>query len=239
MAKMTVNDFIKRATDILNSNTVYAMGMFGQTINQNNVKSKKNQYPKWYTGKDFTSYYGKGYKGYDCVCYVKAVLWGGTPTKLASYASNGVPDIDTEEMYNVCTNKCKPTEAKKGYLLHMYNHVGIALGDGYVLECSNGKVRKTPLNYQKWTGAGKLPYVDYNESTPTKKDDTIKCGDVVCISTNAIYGGLSNARGLKVPKWVCEGSYEVQQIANHYGEKECLLKGIYSWVSEKYLTKKR
>lgn len=76
----------------------------------------------------------------------------------------------------------------------------------------------------------------YNElNSPTAQ---IKAGDKVKIKSNALYGGLSSARGKAVPSWLIEKKeLTVSKIQINKGEKEALLKEINSWVALKYLTK--
>ena len=46
---MKSKDFIKMLQKALNSNTVYALGMFGQVINDSIITYKTKQYPSFYT----------------------------------------------------------------------------------------------------------------------------------------------------------------------------------------------
>ena len=88
---MKSNEFVSILKGAASKSTVYAWGMFGQTITKARVEAKAKQYPSWYTSdkinKIFAPLYDKGYLGYDCVGLVKGVLWEG------GYATNGVPDI--------------------------------------------------------------------------------------------------------------------------------------------------
>ena len=83
---MKSKDFIKMLQKALNSNTVYALGMWGQVINDSIITSKTRQYPSFYTSArvaQLNSLKGKNYFGFDCVCLVKSILWGweGSTTK--------------------------------------------------------------------------------------------------------------------------------------------------------------
>lgn len=248
---MTANEFVDIAKAIQKSKTVYALGTYGQNITKSLVTAKTKQYPAWYTTHDLTAYTNNGHRGYDCCGLVKGILWGATDTKQAKYGSNGVPDNGTESIYKDLKNKCKPSEAKPGYILHMQGHVGIYIGDGKVIEATGGSKRcvaLTSINYQKWTGAGESPYLIYDNKpepkpeppapTPTPTPAAFKVGNVVKIKKGAIYGGLSKDRGKKVPDWVTTYEYKITQLATHRGEKEALLSRIVSWVAEKYLYKK-
>ena len=66
---------------------------------------------------------------------------------------------------------------------------------------------------------------------------TVTEGCKVTIQKGAVYGGLSTARGKKVPSYVYGPArrYTVKDIATHKGVKEALLKEINSWVAISYL----
>lgn len=73
--------------------------------------------------------------------------------------------------------------------------------------------------------------------TPSAVSEKIAAGDKVMIQSGAVYGGLSTARGQKVPSFCIGKWYTVSQIATHKGDEEALIKEIYSWVATKYLQK--
>ena len=164
-----------------------------------------------------TSGWGKwnGYTwGWDCVCLIKGILWGWRADESlprgggAVYASNGVPDIGTEQMINVCESVSSDfNDLHKGELLWMKGHVGIYVGDGNVIEATASwdtwKVIKTQVDNKgnrtyngkggsdRWLKHGYLPYVDYTEEpepTPEPSND-IKVGDwVIPIELVNYYG---------------------------------------------------
>lgn len=79
--------------------------------------------------------------------------------------------------------------------------------------------------------------VDNPEPPAVDTGKEITVGSSVRVISGAVYGGLyDKTRGLKVPNWVQNEQLTVAQIADHYGEKEALLKPINSWVAVKYLT---
>lgn len=65
----------------------------------------------------------------------------------------------------------------------------------------------------------------------------IAAADKVMIQSGAVYDGLSTDRGKKVPSYCIGKWYTVSQTATHNGEKEALIKEIFSWVAFKYLQK--
>lgn len=92
----------------------------------------------------------------------------------------------------------------------------------------------------KWgklkSGAGWVS-LDYCTKTGSASatSSEVKVGSKVTVDSGAVYGGLTTARGTKVPSFVIGKQYTVSQIATHKGEKEALLKEITSWVAVKYL----
>ena len=117
--------------------------------------------------------------GFDCVCLIKALLWGwrGDVSAVyggAKYESNGVPDIGTEEILGVCADVTADfSEIEVGELVWMPGHVGLYVGDGLAVECTSAwadRVQITACNRavpgyprRDWTKHGRLPYVRYGE----------------------------------------------------------------------------
>lgn len=180
---MNNKEFAVKALDIAeNYKTVYANGMFGSLVTEPIIAQKAGQLPGWYTTTRQTalrSLIGKGYFGFDCVCFVKAILWGwdGSRDKNyggAKYQSNGVPDIDEGEMLKVCSGVSADfTGIVPGEYLWTSGHCGIYVGDGLAVECTpkwNNGVQITAVanmgekygyNNRRWEKHGKLPYVTY------------------------------------------------------------------------------
>lgn len=145
--------------------TVYAWGMFGQSITKERVEAKAKQYPSWYTtdkiNRVFAPLYGKGYLGYDCVGLVKGVLWEG------GYATNGVPDISADAMIDRCKSVSSDfSSITVGEFVWLKGHCGIYIGEGKVVEStpawSNG-VQITSLSARNWKKHGRLPYIEYGD----------------------------------------------------------------------------
>ena len=182
---MKSKEFIKMLKKALNSKTVYALGMWGQIINDSIITSKIKQYPSFYTNAriaQLNSLKGKNYFGFDCVCLIKSVLWGwdGNPEKSnggAKYASNGVPDIGADAIITKCKNVSTDfSKIVPGALVWMKGHVGVYIGNGQCIECTanwTNKVLQSTLKNngikgqfeRTWTKWGLLPYVDYSDQT--------------------------------------------------------------------------
>lgn len=174
--------------------TVYVLGCCGAPLTEKN----KNRYMdaqafnRRAARKKVLQYCNKDTFGFDCVCLIKALLWGwnGDSDKTyggASYLANGVPDIGADQMIRVCKDVSTDfTQLQPGELLWCKGHVGIYVGDGLAVECtyrwSDGVQRtavhnigKKPGFYgRKWTKHGKLPYVAYTDSERVVKNDYAK-----------------------------------------------------------------
>ena len=183
---MTAAEFAQKCVNIAtNYNTVYMNGVFGWPVTQYTIDRKRRENPSWYNEERvnyFTSLIGDNYFGFDCICFVKAVLWGwdGNPDNIyggAKYESNGVPDIDEGQMMNICIDISENFDnIMVGQYLWTPGHCGIYVGNGLVAECttrwSNG-VQLTMLGNvpniwgntgypeRTWVKCGFLPYVTY------------------------------------------------------------------------------
>lgn len=178
MSKMTASELVEKAINVAkNVKNVYALGMFGQIITEDIIQQKKNQLPAWYTDSKVTALRkltGQGCYGFDCVCFIKALLWGWTTSTPAKYASNDVPDYGSDDASVLTEISTDFNNILPGEQLCMTGHVGIYVGNGLAVECtpswSNGVQitavanisSKGGYNSRKWTKYGKIKYVDYS-----------------------------------------------------------------------------
>lgn len=184
---MKSTEFVQKVKNIATRvNTVYACGMFGQPITEKSIKDKAKQYPKWYTEKKqamLRGLIGKNYFGFDCVCLIKGVMWGfnADPTKTyggATYASNGVRDLNETQMFNTCSGISTDfSKIEVGEAVWTTGHIGVYIGDGLAVECTPkwaNKVQitavgnigaKSGYNTRIWKKHGKLPFIDYAPTT--------------------------------------------------------------------------
>lgn len=190
-----VSKLKKLATDY---NTLYVMGCFGAPLTGKNVErycnnhsynrdSKRTDLIKSVADKKPCTY------GFDCVCLIKAVLWGwnGNSNETyggAVYKSNDVPDIGADSIINKCNEVSTDfTNIVDGALVWIKGHVGIYVGNGEVVECTpkwDNKVQISKLENlgykgsksRTWTKWGKLPYLEYEEK---KEDLDVSLTDVI------------------------------------------------------------
>lgn len=151
----------------------YWFGTFGQQSNPSLLANKRKQYPKYYTASDFNSQFGK--KVHDCIGLIKGYMWCSGPDDIKPvYCSNGFPDTSADNQFNRSKRKgfsmsSFPNEA--GVLVFMNGHVGVYIGDGWVIEARGhafGVVR-TRLDerpWRRWAYIDEIEYVKGKTSTP-------------------------------------------------------------------------
>ena len=188
MAVMTNIEFVERAKKIANEyKTLYVMGCFGAPMNAKNkvryTTGNANAYNKQPNRTKLIKEATTDTFGFDCVCLIKGILWDwcGDKNKTyggATYCSNGVPDIGADTMIKVCSDiSSNFNDIVVGEVVWLQGHIGIYIGDGLAVECTpawQNKVqitavsnigKKVGYNARKWTKHGKLPYIDYKNTT--------------------------------------------------------------------------
>lgn len=165
--------------------TLYVMGCFGAPMtvtnkerycrnHQYNMKTERTVKIKSATSDTF---------GFDCVCFIKGLLWGweGNSLKVyggSVYKSNNVPDIGADSMMNACSDiSADFTNIQVGEAVGMPGHIGIYIGNGLAVECTpawddgvqitavHNIGKKAGYNGRTWARHGKLPYVEYEKNT--------------------------------------------------------------------------
>ena len=208
---MTAKQLLSNALLAFNSKTMYVKGAFGWLATSKNKARAIASYDYNKERKDFINAAPYRTWFFDCVCFVKGLLWGwcanyGNAYGGAEYKANGVPDATEKQLLAACGgNQWKITNLSHlvpGALLYMKGHVGIYKGDGKVYECapSLGGVDITDLNYQRWTDYGLLPWIDYEGAEPQPKPEP----EELFKGTRIV---LNNA-----PLYV---SYDAKKPANH------------------------
>lgn len=182
---MTVNDFLEKIRKLPNYKTLYVMGGWGQPLTASN-KSRLisgHAYNQSADRKALINAASADTFAFDCVCMIKAILWGFSfdTSKVnggATYASNGVPDINADQMIEKCSGVSTSFKSiEPGEVVWKTGHIGVYIGDGLAVECTpawKDRVQVTAVenigkkdgyNSRLWTKHGKLPYVDYSKET--------------------------------------------------------------------------
>lgn len=158
----------------------YWYGTFGQIATSQLYKSKRAQYPKYYTAGDFNLQYGQ--RVHDCVGLIKGYIWSKDGTTNPLY--NPSQDKSASGMY--LASKTKGTIDSfpltngalvfKGSSPKTITHVGIYCDDGFVYEAKGHKwgVVKTPFYKVNWQFWSLCPYIDYLSSASTDIQTTDK-----------------------------------------------------------------
>lgn len=180
----------------------YWYGCFGQISTENLYNSKKKQYPSFYTATDYKLQYGK--RVYDCIGLIKGYLWCDTPTSAPKY--NASQDVSADGMLAICKEKGNISTIPElpGVLVFSKQHVGVYIGDGYVIEARghNYGVVKTKLCTRGWKNWGKCPWIEYNES----KKETATTENLILAFQQA---ALADDKTL-LPKYGADGIYGIE-----------------------------
>lgn len=142
----------------------YWYGTFGQVSTPILYAQKKKQYPKmyrWtYTKKELNK------KVHDCVGLIKGYLWCDSATDTTP-KYDPKQDVSANGMLDKCKKKGKIGTIPEvpGVLVFMNGHVGVYIGDGYVIEAKGHSygVVKTKLKGRGWKNWGYCPYITYEE----------------------------------------------------------------------------
>lgn len=171
----------------------YWYGCFGQTATEFLHKSKKRQYPNYYTAQDFSSQYGQ--RVHDCVGLIKGYLWSDTPTSEPKYRAS--QDASADGMLALCKEKGNISTIPElpGVLVFSPQHVGVYIGNGYVIEARGHAygVVKTKLSDRHWTHWGKCPFIEYEE---TKENLVLSFQKAAKADDKTL-----------LPKYGCDGTY--------------------------------
>lgn len=153
----------------------YWYGTFGQTASAALLAAKQNQYPGYYTADDFESQFGQ--KVHDCVGLIKGFLWCDTPNSEPRYQA--AQDVAVHGLFLACPEggsiDTMPDIPGVCVFMRDLSHVGVYIGDGYVVEASGHArgVVKTKLAGRGWGLWGKPRWISYEAAaTPAQPAQT-------------------------------------------------------------------
>lgn len=153
----------------------YWYGTFGQTANAGLLAAKRQQYPGYYTANDFASQFGQ--KVHDCVGLIKGYLWCDTPDSEPIYKA--AQDVAVSGLYMVCTKSgsidTMPNIPGVCVFMRNMSHVGVYIGDGYVIEASGHAmgVVQTEFEGRGWGLWGTPRWISYEAAaTPAQPAQT-------------------------------------------------------------------
>lgn len=168
-------DLAAYAIQAWENNWGYVWGTYGNVLTESLLAYKIQQYPDGvgqYAG--FIRAHWLNRRCTDCVGLIKGYGWLDVSTGAIRYATNGMPDYGANTMYRAATQAgvsgrdYGPISTMPdivGLAVHMNGHIGVYIGNGYVIEAANTSagVIKTRLAGRGWTEWCKIPYIDYLE----------------------------------------------------------------------------
>ncbi|MBQ8579353.1 MAG: peptidoglycan-binding protein [Oscillospiraceae bacterium] len=181
MAIKTSADLVAVAKLAAKCKTIYVKGCWGAPMTEQNKIRWLNAYSynrRWDRKAKIQAATNDTF-GFDCVCFIKGLLWGWNADAKrmyggAGYAVNDVPDIAEDAMIAACKDVYTDFfTIQPGEVVYMPGHIGIYIGDGLVIEASPAWAdgvqttallnigKKTGYKGRTWVKHGKLPYIDY------------------------------------------------------------------------------
>lgn len=194
---MRATDLVNICRDIaINYKTLYVYACFGAPLNDANKQRYTNNCDYNRQPSRSSKIWNASYDtfGFDCVNLIKGILWGwcgdvNARYGGAEYASNGCPDTNANGMFwDYCRDQSNDfSNIIPGEFVWMEGHIGVYIGDGYVVECTpiwNDGVQITYLgnwggsrpgySTRTWTSHGKSNLIDYDNPQPTPPMPTPK-----------------------------------------------------------------
>ena len=161
-------DLVVFVTEAWENEWGYVWGTFGTELTEQFLADKLAQYPKQ-VGKyeEFIRKNWLGRRTADCIGLIKAYAWYDPARDTIRYAAGTMPDIGTEQLFAAATEKgpVKSIPEIPGLIVYGPGHVGVYVGDGFVIEAMGTKygVVKTKLRERNFTHWLKCPYFIYDE----------------------------------------------------------------------------
>lgn len=159
-------DFVQWAIEAQKSGWGYVYGTYGSVLNDAMLTIKIFQYPDEVGSyEEFIRQNWLGGRTTDCVGLIKGYGWLDAETKKINYASNGMPDIGANAMYENATEKGTIDTIPEipGLAVWHEGHIGVYIGNGEVIQAANttAGVIRTPIGQSDWTHWLKIPYINY------------------------------------------------------------------------------
>lgn len=159
-------DLVQWAITAQDSGWGYVLGTYGQVLSRSAFEAKLSQYPDQIEPyKDFILSHWIGRRTADCIGLIKGYCWYDAASDSIGYATNGMPDIGTEQIYNWATQKGSISTMPEipGIILWKTGHVGVYIGNGVVVEALGTKygVIRRSVSSGGWSGWLMLPCIEY------------------------------------------------------------------------------
>lgn len=161
-------DLVQWALEAEKKHWGYVLGTFAWVLDASEYEYKLKQYPDG-VGQysDFIVANWIGGRTADCVGLIKGYCWLNAETREVGYATNNMPDINEEQMFEYASEKgsIETIPEIPGLAVWFKGHIGIYIGEGFVIEAKGTRygVVKTKLSDGRWTHWLKIPYISYLE----------------------------------------------------------------------------
>lgn len=161
-------DLAAYAVQAWENNWGYVWGTYGNVLTEPLFAYKLKQYPDGVGKyKDFIQANWLNRRTADCVGLIKGYGWLDASSGTIRYGTNGMPDYGANQMYQSATIKGPMSTMPeiKGLAVWKSGHIGIYIGNGYVIEAMGTKygVVRTKVAGRGWQGWCKLPSITYIE----------------------------------------------------------------------------
>lgn len=159
-------DLVTYATHAWESGWGYVWGTYGSVLTESLFAYKLEQYPEGVGNyEDFIRSNWLGGRTADCVGLIKGYGWLDPNSLSIGYGTNGMPDINADQMYNNASVKGDMSTMPDipGLAVWHKGHIGVYIGDGKVVEAMGTKygVVMTELSERSWTAWLEIPYITY------------------------------------------------------------------------------
>ena len=167
LSTKNAEDLVTYVTHAWESGWGYVWGTYGSVLTESLLDYKIEQYPDGVgTYETFIRANWLGGRTTDCVGLIKGYGWLNPDTMTIEYGTNGMPDLGANQMYyNASVSGTIDTMPDiPGLAVWHDGHIGVYIGDGYVIEAMNTKkgVVKTKLEGRGWTHWLQIEYINYD-----------------------------------------------------------------------------
>ncbi len=193
----------------------YVWGTFGNVLDESLMQAKIKQYPRYNNEALHRPHLGQTVS--DCVGLIKGYCMWVDALDKPVYRTE--LDYNTGMMYNAAKVKgpIGTIPDNPGICVYMQGHVGVYIGEGWVIECAGGKgAIRTPLSGEgstRWTAWFECPFIDYGAkskpaSTKPAESKLLEVGDRVRVCRGAAPWG-----GGRLAAWVFRDTFTLMELS--------------------------
>lgn len=202
---------VKHAQRALKEKWWYVWGTYGSLLTEELLEMKAKQYPQYNGGANKELHRQHlGQTVSDCVGLIKGYCMWNEKRDRPIYTTN--LDYNTGMMYNAAAVKgpIGTIPDEPGICVYMQGHVGVYVGDGWVIECAGGRgAVRTPLagaGATRWTAWFRCPFIDYG---PQEEEPAgpLRVGDRVRVKE-----GSGQYNGGRLSSWVYNSSFTILEL---------------------------